>query len=216
MDWYAAEPLAEVDPQRALAFGLSCGKSMPQLREFMLRRLASIDSPEVLAALAGGLAKSNDADEQLALLDGLRRALRGRRLVKPPANWSTAYQHVLTSPSQTVRDAATGLSVTFGDAAAMESFRKLAASPEASIETRRTALDALLGAKDPQLVPELQTLLEDPNMRDLRCPGWRCTTIQRRPSCCSKLTHSGHPQRSEPPWRRFVPGRPTAWRCSRR
>ncbi len=26
MYWYAAEPLAEADPERALAFGLSCGR----------------------------------------------------------------------------------------------------------------------------------------------------------------------------------------------
>ncbi|MGD9632927.1 MAG: PVC-type heme-binding CxxCH protein, partial [Pirellulales bacterium] len=88
MVWYAAEPLAETDPQRALAFGLSCGKTIPKLREFMLRRIASIDSPEALAALVDGLAKSNDSAEQLAILDGIRQALRGQRQVAMPKNWA--------------------------------------------------------------------------------------------------------------------------------
>src|SRR5262249_4799819 len=39
MYWYAAEPLAEADPERALAFGLSCGKTVPLVRDFMLRRI---------------------------------------------------------------------------------------------------------------------------------------------------------------------------------
>ena len=33
MYWYAAEPLAVDDPERALAFALSCGKTIPLLRE---------------------------------------------------------------------------------------------------------------------------------------------------------------------------------------
>jgi hypothetical protein len=41
MYWYAAEPLGDADPERALALGLSCGKTVPLVRDFMIRRLAS-------------------------------------------------------------------------------------------------------------------------------------------------------------------------------
>jgi hypothetical protein len=89
MVWYAAEPLAEADPSRALEFGLSCGKNLPKVRDFMLRRVASLDSPEVLAALVAALGKSTQLDEQLAIIAAMRQALEGQRLVKSPAEWSS-------------------------------------------------------------------------------------------------------------------------------
>jgi putative membrane-bound dehydrogenase-like protein len=171
MEWYAAEPLAEVDPQRALAFGLSCGKSMPRLRDFMLRRIASIDSPAALTALVDGLAVSQDADEQLAILDGIRLALRGQRQVSPPASWPAAYAHLMSSSSAQARNAATSLGVTFGDAAAMDSLRRLVASPQAGAALRRAALESLLAANDPQLLPVLQSLLDAAMLRDVAISG---------------------------------------------
>lgn len=171
MIWYAAEPLAETDPQRALAFGLSCGKTIPKLRDFMLRRIASIDSPAALAALVDGLAKSNDTGEQLAILDGIRQALRGQRQVAMPENWLAAYKHALASDNAQIRDAATGLGVTFGDAAAMKAFRELATNTNADAAARRAALEALLAAKDSQLLPVLQQLVDDANLRDVAILG---------------------------------------------
>ncbi len=171
MYWYAAEPLGEADPQRALAFGLACGKTIPRIRDFMLRRIASVDSPAALAALVDGLAKSSDADEQLAILDGIRQALRGQRQVAPPASWPAAYAHVMTCRNEQVKTAATGLGVTFGDRHAMEAFRKLVVSPNANSAARRAALESLLGAKYAKLPPVLQTLVNDPMLRDLALSG---------------------------------------------
>jgi len=171
MIWYAAEPLAETDPQRALAFGLSCGQTIPKLRDFMLRRIASIDSPAALAALVDGLAQSNDTAEQLAILDGIRQALRGQRQVAMPENWPAAYQHAMASDDAQVRDAATGLGVTFGDASAMNAFRELVTNSEAETDARRAALESLLAAKDTQLLPVLQKLVDDANLRDLAILG---------------------------------------------
>jgi putative membrane-bound dehydrogenase-like protein len=171
MVWYAAEPLAEADPQRALAFGLSCGNTIPLIRDFMLRRIASIDSPAALAALVEGLATSNDTAEQQAILDGIRQALRGQRQVAMPANWPAAYKHALASTNDEVRSAATGLGVTFGDADAMKSFRDLAVDAQADTAARRSALESLLAAKDARLLPILQLLLGDAALRDLAIAG---------------------------------------------
>ncbi len=55
MYWYAAEPLAEADPERALAFGLSCGKTIPLVRDFMLRRIGSLNSQAGLASARAAL-----------------------------------------------------------------------------------------------------------------------------------------------------------------
>jgi hypothetical protein len=51
MYWYAMEPLAEENPERALELGLSCGKTIPLLRKFMIQRIASLGTSESLAAL---------------------------------------------------------------------------------------------------------------------------------------------------------------------
>ncbi|MEX2093530.1 MAG: dehydrogenase, partial [Pirellulales bacterium] len=187
MIWYAAEPLAEADPQLALTLGLSCGQTIPLIRDFMLRRIASVDSPAALAALTEGLSKSSDADEQLAILDGIRQALRGQRQVAPPADWPAAYQHAKASTSEQVRDAATGLGVTFGDAAATDSFRRLAASPNANAAARRAALESLLAAKDPQLLPVLQKLLGDAALRDVALLGLAQYDDPQTPSMLLKI-----------------------------
>ena len=50
MYWYAMEPLAEVDPPRALALALSAGEKIPILKEFMIRRIGAGDPAEVAGA----------------------------------------------------------------------------------------------------------------------------------------------------------------------
>jgi putative membrane-bound dehydrogenase-like protein len=171
MVWYAAEPLAEVDPQRALQFGLSCGHTLPKVREFMLRRLASIDSPQVLAALITALGVSTDDDEQLAILSATRQALEGQRLVAPPASWPQVYAKLKTSASGATRAGATALGVKFGDTAAISAFREIVADLNADINIRREALAALLAAKDSRLVATLCELLAEPAMADLALNG---------------------------------------------
>src|SRR5690349_4203471 len=79
MYWYAAEPLAEADPERALAFGLSCGKTVPLVRDFMLRRVGSLKANSGLPAIVRALGKSKDTDEQLTILKAVRTALAGQR-----------------------------------------------------------------------------------------------------------------------------------------
>jgi putative membrane-bound dehydrogenase-like protein len=187
MIWYAAEPLGPADPERALAFGLGCGKTLPLVRDFMLRRIASVDSPAALAALVDGLSQSSDTDEQLAILGGIRQALRGQRQVAPPANWAAAYQHVSESSNQEVRDGAIALGVTFGDAAAMDSLRHLAENSNENVAARRAAIESLLGAKDPQLPSLLEKLLGDTALRDLAIMGLAQYDVPQTPSLLLNL-----------------------------
>ena len=76
MIWYAAEPLAEVDPERALALGLSSGKSLPLLRDFMLRRIGNLHTPSSLAMLVDALGKSTEDSERIAILNFAKKGLR--------------------------------------------------------------------------------------------------------------------------------------------
>ncbi len=171
MYWYAAEPLATADPQRALAFGLAAGETIPLLRDYMLRRIGSADTSASLAVLVEGLGKTSESALQLTFLNGIRAALRGQRRVQPPAEWKAVYQNVSKSVDPRVRLQATALGVTFGDESALRSFRSLAASKTADSVARRTAVESLLAANDTQLVATLQVLIGDPTLRDVALRG---------------------------------------------
>ncbi len=62
MIWYAAEPLAEVDPERALAFAIQAGKNIPVLRDYMLRRIGSRGDQAAVTTLVAGLNKATDVN----------------------------------------------------------------------------------------------------------------------------------------------------------
>lgn len=171
MYWYAAEPLATVDAERALAFGLSAGSSIPLLREFMLRRIGSSDGPEALAALVRGLGKSKEPELQLTFLQAIRSALRGQRKVTPPADWAAVSSGLGTSSNEQVRLQARALGVTFGDPVAMASFRELATSKTATEAARKEAIEALIAANDKGLAPTLLTLVNDPALRTIALQG---------------------------------------------
>jgi putative heme-binding domain-containing protein len=171
MYWYAAEPLAEIDANRALALALSCGDTMPRVREFMLRRLAGLENGSGLAMLVEALGKSNSDGQRLAMLQAMRSTLTGQRTVKAPDTWSAVYGKLAESSSADVRSEATALGVTFGDQAAMESLRNVLQSSDVKAETRLAALQTLLAAKDAGLAGTLQRLLDEQPLREAALNG---------------------------------------------
>ena len=70
MYWYAMEPLADVDPQRALALAMTAGENIPILREYMVRRLGSGKPEEAIKLLVDGLADAETDDVRLTFLKG--------------------------------------------------------------------------------------------------------------------------------------------------
>jgi putative heme-binding domain-containing protein len=182
MYWYAAEPLATVDAKRALAFAHTAGKTIPILREFMLRRIGSLDKNAGLAVLVNGIGRSTSAEEQLSIVRGLRTALSGQRRVKAPAEWSTVYRKLMKSNNPDLKAEANAVGVVFGDADAMDSLRTLVSSQGAEADSRRDALKALLAAKDPKLAATLQVLLSDPNMREAALAGLALYDDPKTPS----------------------------------
>jgi putative heme-binding domain-containing protein len=182
MYWYAAEPLAEANPERALAFGLSCGKSVPLVRDFLLRRIVSLASPASMAALMRVIDESDDGNEQLVVVRAIRQGLTGQRQVDPPSGWSEVYDMLAKSDNAELQSEATALGVTFGDEEAIDALRAVVASKDAKTEARRDALEALLGAKTKGLAPTLQSLLEEPKMRDVALTGLAAYDNAQTPS----------------------------------
>ena len=159
MYWYAAEPLAELDDRRALAWALVAGTKIPLLSQYMVRRIGSTDVQRSLALLVEGLRGTDDAQMQLTFLRGLNEALRGRRQVKPPADWPEAYQHVMQGADEALHLEALTLARTFGDAQAGAALRQIAFDRQQDISARKAALAALLKAQDEGLVQPLQDIV---------------------------------------------------------
>ncbi len=171
MYWYAAEPLAAADPQRALAFALQAGKNIPIIREYMLRRIGAGADGKAVEILVDALGKATSTDTQVAFLEALKSSLAGQRRVTPPANWKAISAELQKSSDSRIQMQTQALGVTFGDEAALAKVRSLVANASAAAEERREGLAALLGAKDPQLVPTLKQLLDDATLREAAIAG---------------------------------------------
>jgi putative heme-binding domain-containing protein len=130
--------------------------------------LRAADSLPQLAQL---LSQSDDAQLQLDILRGLSAALKGRRTAPMPAGWDAVEAKLAASASSEVRTLTQTLSLTFGSARAKASLRSLAADAKAEAGARRTALESLLGIRDPELPPVLQQLVADPAVRSTALRG---------------------------------------------
>jgi putative membrane-bound dehydrogenase-like protein len=156
MAWYAAEPLADVDADRALH--LASHSEFPQTLSFMARKISTAGTPEALAVVVGRLAKAEREDRRRALLQGLQAGLRGRGRVPVPAGWPEAYRKLAANGDAEVRSLALALAVGFGDKEAFGVMRATLADPMAPLPARRDALLALVEGRDAGLPPVLQAL----------------------------------------------------------
>jgi putative membrane-bound dehydrogenase-like protein len=163
MYWYAMEPLADVDPPRALALALSAGEKIPILKEYMIRRIGAGDPAKSLDLLVDGLSKAKDDATRLTFLRGLNESLKGRRDVKPPAAWQQVKAELAKSDSADVRFESTALSVGFGDQTAAQSLAKTILDPKAPANQRRQAIAALNRNQSPALLAALLKIVESRN-----------------------------------------------------
>jgi putative membrane-bound dehydrogenase-like protein len=159
MNWYAAEPLATKDIQRALT--LAEQSKSPRILHFTVRRVAAIGTPQAFAEITKTLDRATDDGKRLDVLNGLNLALRGQRSAPMPQGWDTVATKLNESKNADVRAQVQSLSLTFGSATALASLRKTVVDTSADENARKTALDSLLSSKDSGLAPILQQLLTD-------------------------------------------------------
>ncbi len=171
MIWYAAEPLVEADPERALALSLTAGDAMPLVREFMLRRIAGLRGSSSLAVLVDCLPNAADPAVQRAILDAMRASLRGQRNTAPPPKWSAVYDRLSQSDDPSIHLQADTLAALFGDARAAQALRKRVCDPAADVADRKQALETLLATRDERLADVLCRLLSDAPLRDAALRG---------------------------------------------
>ena len=161
--WYAAEPLAEADPRGAISLAMSA--KIPMIRDFMIRRVGSIGTPEAVAMLVDAAGSAPDDPARLAIVRGLNAALKGRRQVAMPATWPGVFAGLVKSTDRELKSQATALAITFGDPSARATMREVALDTKAEAGLRNEALAALLKVKEPGLAPTLRSLANDPTLR---------------------------------------------------
>jgi putative membrane-bound dehydrogenase-like protein len=168
MYWYAAEPLAEKEPERAIE--QAAAAKIPILLPFMARRVASAATPEAMALVVQVLAGQEQTGRQLAVLRAVNEALKGRRRVDMPKDWPNVSAKLGASDDGDVRAEARALAVTFGDPKAFAELRHMLGDAQAPLASRQSALDALLRADDKELPQLLHRLVGE---RGLRGPAIR-------------------------------------------
>ncbi len=123
------------------------------------------EANDALPALVQVLEQTDDLQFQLDVLKGMSEALKGRRDVPMPAGWDALASKLSHSPDPGVRELVQSLSVTFGSRGALDDLRRQLMNHQASLATRRKALEGLVAAKDAPLVPLLYQLLGEPDLR---------------------------------------------------
>jgi putative membrane-bound dehydrogenase-like protein len=163
MYWYAMEPLADVDPARALALAMTAGENIPILKEYMIRRIGAGDPDKSLALLMDGLKNAKDDATRLTFLRGMNESLKGRREVKMPAGWQQVSAALAKGENLDIRHQTAVLSVNFGDAKAAESMAGMILDEKAATSFRRSAIQTLAQVQSPALLPVLLKLLASRN-----------------------------------------------------
>ena len=163
MVWYAAEPLATKDAERALK--LAENAKLPNLLNFITRRTAALNKPEAFAAITKSLLRLGNDQQRFDALNGLSAALKGQRRVIMPKDWPMVETALASSPNPAIRAQMQSLSLTFGSTTALTALRKTLMDKSTDVAARKLAFDSLLSVKDTELPPLLRQLLSDADLR---------------------------------------------------
>ncbi len=166
MYWYTFEPLAMVDPAKALQ--LAQGGQIPLVARFMVRRIAA--EPAGYDALFAALTTADEAT-QAQMLGEIVAALKVRADLQMPDSWTAAYDRLITSKNDAIRQQAEFIAVKFGDARVLPQLRATLADSKLPLPRRELALAALLAAKDEQLPPVMHGLVNDAALRTAAING---------------------------------------------
>ena len=138
---------------------------IPDLNTARQMRENRMDGREGLNLLVAELQKTDDANLQRALLNGILLGLDGQRDVPPPTGWSTLAKSLERSPNDAVRNLTGKLSQVFGDEVATLKALALVQNRSAPIQDRQSALVSLVTQRRKDLVPILKDLLDEDGLR---------------------------------------------------
>ncbi len=169
MYWYAMEPLADVDPQRALALAMTAGENIPLLRDFMVRRLGSGKPEEAVKLLVEGLANAKTDDVRLTFLKGIRSSIAGRDNIAAPEQWAAIYE-TLAKPKTTAANFnvylhTLGLGARFGNANAQQKLEEIAVDESGAYKERKVVFAFIVENNSKNLAKIIGQLLTGTTLR---------------------------------------------------
>jgi len=148
--WYGLIPLADADPGSLAT--LAAKAELPLTRKLIARRLAEDieKNPAPLNDLLK-VAATRPAAFQADIVNGMTDGLIGWRKARKPAAWDALASKLANSSEATLRDRGRDLSVLFGDGRALDTVKKIALDPNADLNARKAALQALIDNRAPDL-----------------------------------------------------------------
>lgn len=165
MYWYAMEPLADVDPPRALALAMNAGERIPLLKDFMIRRIGAGDPQKSLALLTDGLKGAKDDSTRLTFLRGMSEALKGRKDIQAPAGWKELFATLIETQNVDLRIELASIGAAFGDQYVIETLRRLVVDEPSNISERQAAIRTLVRIQDPKAAEFLRVSLSHDKLR---------------------------------------------------
>jgi putative membrane-bound dehydrogenase-like protein len=159
--WYGIEPAVAKDLRRGIA--LVQTTKMPTLRRLTARRITEEleHIPAAANDLVATLAKHEDEQFRLDVLEGMSQALRGWRKAPAPKSWAEVSAMLAKSESAKVKEAAQKLGVVFGEGRAIEEVKQLVTNEGADAAIRTSALSTLIQDRGDDLLPLLKKLAGD-------------------------------------------------------
>ena len=146
-------------------------KSQPEgfrnlsLEEHRMKGVREMDAKASLKLLVDALYKAESTQLQASLINGILLGLEGRRDLQPPEGWQDLSVHLDESEDSEVRKLATQLSQIFGDESAIQRAFAVLRDSNAEIAARRTSLASLVSQQRQDLLPVLETLLDENALR---------------------------------------------------
>jgi putative heme-binding domain-containing protein len=173
--WYAVEArLAQLDNEKtpgavrrhALSYLIS-ESPIGLVREFSVRRIASMHDSAALYVLMRELRTTPDQNQHKLILRNTLLGLKGKGHVEMPEKWEETVEKYrwFVSDNLELQSLAYSLAVVFGDPKALAHMRQLLASTNTDLPSRQAALMALLDVRDKDLPPVLHQLVGEPALR---------------------------------------------------
>ena len=127
--------------------------------------LSGASESSTLQMLARAIANSDNESVQISLMKGMLKSLEGRRGIDAPESWVDVRGNVSSSDNAEAKRLLQELSQIFGDEdAALEALNTVR-NQSANAGERQGALRSLLAQRNDALAIELETLLDDSELR---------------------------------------------------
>ena len=154
--WYGLEPAIAADSTAAIR--LAIASEIPQVRQFIARRL--VDQPDLQVAKVVRAATNNSDDNiALDLLRGMLAGLTGKGSQTVTAEWRQLYQRTQASSNSELRSVSIQLAIIFGDQQAIARLREDVENNALPEQVRKSAFQSLLQLTDGASIEAIHKLV---------------------------------------------------------